>query len=72
MTYEFGSIILVLAADLGFTLVVGVRIVLELRRDSMGSLRLLSHLWLPSARPLSLQKKNLAEAGLKSYYLPEI
>lgn len=57
MTYEFGSIILVLAADLGFTLVVGVRIVPELRRDSIGSLRLLSHLWLPSARPLSSEEE---------------
>lgn len=71
MTYEFGSIILVLAAHLGFTLVVGVRIVPELRRANMGSLHLLSHLWLPSARALSLHSKNLAEAGLKSYYLPE-
>lgn len=50
MTYEFESIILVLAADLGFTLVVAVRIVPELRRPNMGSLGLLSHLWLPSAR----------------------
>lgn len=71
MTYEFGGIILVLAADLGFTLAVGVRIVPELRRANMGSLHLLSHLWLPSARALSLQRKNLAEVGLKSHYLTE-
>lgn len=37
----------------------------------MGSLHLLSHLWLPSARAVSLHRKNLAEKGLQSYYLPE-